>query len=285
METILRNNNITLKINHFWAEINSLLYKNREIIYKKQENFWQRQSPVLFPIVGALEDNSYIFEGQTYHLWQHGFARDMNFDLEDSNHNSATFTLKSWPETYKKYPFDFKLSTRYIILENSIEVHYIVKNIGNTDIFFSLGIHPAFHIWTNIEQYSLVFNKNNEWQKVDRLKNGIIFQRYEENFWDYLSKKTLQLKEKFFEKDAMILRKFWGDSVDFYEKNEKIFTMSWENFPHLGIWKQPNAPFICIEPWDWFADEFEQKWDFTNKWGINKLAPNTEKKYSWKLEF
>jgi len=69
METILRNNNITLKINHFWAEINSLLYKNREIIYKKQENFWQRQSPVLFPTVGALEDNSYIFEGQTYHLW------------------------------------------------------------------------------------------------------------------------------------------------------------------------------------------------------------------------
>ena len=285
METILRNNNITLKINHFWAEINSLLYKNREIIYKKQENFWQRQSPVLFPIVGALKDNSYIFEGQTYHLWQHGFARDMNFDLEDSNHNSATFRLKSWPETYKKYPFDFKLSMRYIILENSIEVHYIAKNTGNTDIFFSLGIHPAFHIWTNIEQYSLVFNKNNEWQKVDRLKNGIIFQRYEENFWDYLSKKTLQLKEKFFEKDAMILRKFWGDSVDFYEKNEKIFTMSWENFPHLGIWKQPNAPFICIEPWDWFADEFEQKWDFTNKWGINKLAPNTEKKYSWKLEF
>lgn len=285
METILRNNNIILKINHFWAEINSLLYKNREIIYKKQENFWQRQSPVLFPIVGALKDNSYIFEGQTYHLWQHGFARDMNFDLEDSNQNSTTFTLKSWPETYKKYPFDFKLSMRYIILENSIEVHYIVKNTGNTDIFFSLGIHPAFHIWTNIEQYSLVFNKNNELQKVDRLKNGIIFQGYEENFWDYLSKKTLQLKEKFFEKDAMILRKFWGDSVDFYEKNEKIFTMSWENFPHLGIWKQPNAPFICIEPWDWFADEFEQKWDFTNKWGINKLAPNTEKKYSWKLEF
>gem|GEM_PF-3743391 len=35
---------------------------------------------------------------------------------------------------------------RYIILENSIEVHYIVKNTGNTDMFFSLGIHPAFHI-------------------------------------------------------------------------------------------------------------------------------------------
>ena len=37
---------------------------------------------------------------------------------------------------------------------------------------------------------------------------------------------------------------------DFYKKNEKIFHMSWENFSHLGIWKQPNAPFICIEPWD-----------------------------------
>ena len=177
---------------------------------------------------------------------------------------------------------NFQFDTQFLKIASKLNT---LKNTGNTDIFFSLGIHPAFHIWTNIEQYSLVFNKNNEWQKVDRLKNGITSQEYEENFWDYLSKKTLQLKEKFFEKDAMILRKFWGDSVDFYEKNEKIFTMSWENFPHLGIWKQPNAPFICIEPWDWFADEFEQKWDFTNKWGINKLAPNTEKKYSWKLEF
>ena len=285
METILQNDNLTLKINHFWAEINSLLYKNREIIHQKEENFWQRQSPVLFPIVGALKDNSYIFEEKKYQLWQHGFARDMDFILVDSNENSATFMLKSSPETLKKYPFDFELSIWYTIFENNIKTEYIVKNTRNSDMFFSLGIHPAFKIWTNIEQYSLVFKENYSHQKIDRLQNGMIFQDYEENFGDYLNKKDLCLQEQFFEKDAMILRNFWGDSIDFCEKNEKIFTMAWENFPHLGIWKQPNAPFICIEPWDWFADEFEQKWDFTNKWGINKLAPNTEKKYSWKLEF
>ena len=285
METILQNDNLTLKINHFWAEINSLLYKNREIIHQKEENFWQRQSPVLFPIVGALKDNSYIFEEKKYQLWQHGFARDMNFLLVESTDSSATFFLWSSEETKKKYPFEFELYIKYIISKNTLEAQYVIKNIDSNTLYFSLGVHPAFKIWTDIEQYSLVFNKNNEWQKVDRLRNWIIFQGYEENFWDYLSKKTLQLKEKFFEKDAMILRNFWGDSIDFCEKNEKIFTMSWENFPHLGIWKQPNAPFICIEPWDGFADEFETKGDFTSKWGINKLPPQAEKKYSWKLEF
>jgi len=185
------------------------LYKNREIIYQKKENFWQRQSPVLFPIVGALKDNSYIFENQEYNLSQHGFARDMNFLLAESTDSSATFFLWSSEATQKKYPFEFKLYIKYIISKNTLEAQYVIKNIDSNTLYFSLGAHPAFKIWTDVEQYSFVFNKNNEWQKVDRLKNGIIFQRYEENFWDYLSKKTLQLKEKFFEKDAMILRKFW----------------------------------------------------------------------------
>ena len=285
METILQNDNLTLKINHFWAEINSLLYKNREIIYQKEENFWQRQSPVLFPIVGALKDNSYIFEEKKYQLWQHGFARDMNFLLVESTDSSATFFLWSSEATQKKYPFEFELYIKYIISKNTLEAQYVIKNIDSNTLYFSLGAHPAFKIWTDIEQYSFVFEKIPTEQKVDRLSGGMISPGLQENLVDYIQDSTIHLQEKYFTTDAMILRNFSENSLDFYKKNEKIFHMSWENFSHLGIWKQPNAPFICIEPWDWFADEFEQKWDFTNKWGINKLAPNTEKKYSWKLEF
>lgn len=41
--------------------------------------------------------------------------------------------------------------------------------------------------------------------------------------------------------------------------------MSWNNFPHLGIWKQPDAPFICIEPWDGFADELGKSGNLATK--------------------
>lgn len=50
--------------------------------------FWGRTAPVLFPIVGALKDNSYRYEGQTYLMGQHGFARDMDFTLTDQTEDS-----------------------------------------------------------------------------------------------------------------------------------------------------------------------------------------------------
>ncbi|NJN35002.1 MAG: hypothetical protein HC817_12845, partial [Saprospiraceae bacterium] len=33
------------------------------------------KSPVLFPIVGGLKDNTYYFKGEKYTLPRHGFAR------------------------------------------------------------------------------------------------------------------------------------------------------------------------------------------------------------------
>mgnify|MGYP001165784531 CR=1 FL=1 len=43
--------------------------------------FRKRHSPVLFPIVGSVWENEYRIDGATYNLTQHGFARDMNFEL------------------------------------------------------------------------------------------------------------------------------------------------------------------------------------------------------------
>lgn len=52
----------------------------------------------------------------------------------------------------------------------------------------------------------------------------------------------------------MIFQDIESKKVDFCLENEKIFTFSFENFPHLGVWKQPNSPFICLEPWDGYVD-------------------------------
>ena len=53
------------------------------------ESFWNRHSPVLFPIVGKLKNNRTIIEGSEYEMGQHGFARDMEF--EEIGENSYVF--------------------------------------------------------------------------------------------------------------------------------------------------------------------------------------------------
>lgn len=69
----------------------------------------------------------------------------------------------------------------------------------------------------------------------------------------------------------MVFLDIEAKKVDFVHKNEKIFTFSYENFPHLGVWKQPNSPFICLEPWDGYVDRVDATGKIEEKAGIQRL--------------
>ena len=47
------------------------IWQNREI--------WNGQSPLLFPIVGRLREDTYALSGKNYRLEKHGFARKLPF--------------------------------------------------------------------------------------------------------------------------------------------------------------------------------------------------------------
>jgi galactose mutarotase-like enzyme len=53
------------------------------------------------------------------------------------------------------------------------------------------------------------------------------------------------------------------------------------DFPHLGLWSDAGAPFLCIEPWQGMDDSVEQE-PFDRKVGIAWLAPGkTEVRRAW----
>lgn len=136
------------------------------------DGFWQRQSPILFPIVGALKDGSYKFDEKIYHLSQHGFARDREWNLVEKTLNSLTFLSGSDNSTYELYPFDFEIRLTYLLSESGLEVRYDVKNTGTKNMYFSLGGHPAFSI-ENISNYSLLFPED-DFILIDELQTGLI---------------------------------------------------------------------------------------------------------------
>lgn len=83
---------------------------------------------MLFPTVGKLKNDEYFIDGKRYSMHQHGFARDMDFEVEEKQQTRAVFVLKSDSETKKAYPFEFVLKIAYTLFENTIETAYTVEN-------------------------------------------------------------------------------------------------------------------------------------------------------------
>jgi len=59
------------------------------------------------------------------------------------------FRFSSNKETLEKYPFEFELFITYTIVGNTLEIGYNVVNKNDSDIYFSLGTHPAFALDVN----------------------------------------------------------------------------------------------------------------------------------------
>ena len=151
MEYTLVNNFLTVKISNHGAEIQSIVdnHTHTEYIWQADPKIWKRHAPVLFPIVGSLKDNQYIYDGKIYNMTQHGFARDMDFEVESQTKDSITFLLKDTPETLKKYPFKFELRVKYTLTDNLVEEKFVVTNQDEKEMIFGIGGHPAFNLKTS----------------------------------------------------------------------------------------------------------------------------------------
>ena len=115
MNYTIENEELILVISSHGAEVRSLKDKKtgREYMWCGDAAYWGRVSPVLFPIVGAVKDNTYRFKDKTYHMSQHGFARDMDFCLTEESEGEIWFCLTEQEATLEKYPFPFVLEIGY----------------------------------------------------------------------------------------------------------------------------------------------------------------------------
>lgn len=276
MQTPLESNSLKVLINNFGAEICSI--KNNdglEFIWQANKDVWARHAPVLFPIVGKLKDDFFIFEGNKYELPQHGFARDMVFEIIQNDSGSCTFQLKSSAETKQKFPFDFIFQINYQLVENKLITGYKVVNPSAKPLFFSLGAHPGFNcpLLPNetFEDYYLEFEKNG-FVKT-HLTNGLLLDTKAKSEFD---NNQLHLKKELFDKDALVFENNQINSISLCssKSNHKI-TLECEDWPYFGIWsKKNNQNFICLEPWYGITDKANSFNEIEKKEGVIVLAPD-----------
>lgn len=281
MTTSISNSELTAEIKHFGAELCSLTNKsNTEFIWAGNPEFWGKHSPILFPIVGTLKNNSFCYDSKEYKLSRHGFARDMEFELTKKEENSATFLLKSTPETLKLYPFEFELFIIYTLKEKCLIIQYEVVNKNKTQMPFSIGAHPAFSLVGNFESYSIEFEQE---ESLDYflLENDLVSNSTQK--MESIDKQ-ITLNYKLFENDALIFKTLKSRSLSILKNSIPILKISFSDFPSLGIWTKNHAPFICIEPWFGYSDTPENSGNLFEKEGIQILNANNTFKASYSIE-
>ncbi|MBX9808851.1 aldose 1-epimerase family protein [Candidatus Gracilibacteria bacterium] len=276
----ISNTEISIVVDSHGAELTSLKKIHTEYLYQKQDGFWQRQSPILFPIVGGLKGGQYEYNENIYSLAQHGFARDMEWECRIDNDSRIICVLRSNAETRLKYPFDFLLTLTYTIYESTLYTEYTIENTSEEDgLIASIGAHPAFATNGNIGEYSLKFSSD-ENLEVDQLDGGLLaFKKIID-----LDNHILHLSEELFEKDALILRGLKTSRIELFKGEKLVFTFDRGNFPHFGIWKQKDAPFICLEPWHGFADTKNSSGILTEKEGLFALEPYESRDFAWFIQ-
>jgi galactose mutarotase-like enzyme len=282
LSTTITNSYLTAEIDHSGAELFSLKTnsKNKEYIWEGNPEFWGKHSPILFPIVGTLKDNSYTYDSVPYHLSRHGFARDGVFELITKNENSATFSLQSTEATLKIYPFDFELQISYVLDGDMLHIHYQVINKGNLKMPFSIGAHPAFSLPGNFENYSLKFEKQ-EPLVYNLLENDLI-----SNSTKTLAKVNdeVPLDYQLFQNDALIFKSLQSNYLTILDAGNPILRVHYDDFPNLGIWTKKEAHFLCIEPWFGYSDSPQSSGKLMDKEGIQVLEPHETFKSKFSIE-
>jgi len=262
--------NLTATISQKGAELISFKKENTEYIWEGNPEFWGKHSPVLFPIVGTLKNNTYTYNGKEYSLSRHGFARDHEFEVYQFDKESITFSLQSSSETFQNYPFVFELRITYLLTHNGLKVTYEVFNNNDFDMPFSIGGHPAFALGKAFEDYSLQFESDTT-LKSYFLSNDLVSDDFQEI---HLDEQLLKLTYSLFEKDALIIKELKSKSIFLMNEGETLLKFNFDDFPNFGIWTKEKAPFLCLEPWFGYSDPTTSSGNIMEKQGIQILKPN-----------
>ncbi|EAF2718259.1 aldose 1-epimerase family protein [Listeria monocytogenes] len=274
----LENEVLLVEMKTAGAELTRIFHKDTglEYLWNADSKFWGRHSPVLFPTVGRLVEDTYLVDGKPYHLGQHGFARDRDFQVIEQTEKSVRFELDADEDSLAVYPYKFKLSIIYTIEKNTVAVSYEVENTDNKRIYFSIGAHPAFNLpltdGTTFEDYYLDFvtEENLETLCLEGPYRSGEIKKVVDKPAQYLP-----LSYDLFKNDALIFEALKQKEMTIKsDKTPHFVKVSFPEFPFVGVWTaKPGTPFLCIEPWYGIADGAGESVELRDKAGIEHLEP------------
>lgn len=265
---------LTAAINPLGAELSSLKDADgRELMTDADPAFWRGRAPILFPIVGRLNDDVLWVGGESYRMEKHGFARRSSFDLAESSPAHALFRMTDSVATREVYPFAFLLEIGFAIDGATLTMTAKIGNPGAVPLPASFGWHPAF-AWplpygAAREDHRILFAAPEPGPLRGLNPDGLIA----EDRPSPVEGAKLKLADALFERDALIWNPVASQALRYGADTGPQLDIAFPDTPRLGIWTKPGARYVCIEPWHGIADRAGFQGEFRDKPGVFEIAP------------
>lgn len=273
----LRNEQISIVVAEKGAELQSIKdEEEKEYLWQGDPKFWPRRSPILFPLVCSVENDTYRVEGKEYHLPRHGFARDKDFTVIRQGEDRVTLALHESEETLKVYPFCFNLAVTYRLNGNRIHVIWHVENTDTKELHFQIGGHPAFNV-PGIE----AGDDLKGCITLDCKEPLVALKSYADGSHEMeevpveAEYGVIEFDNHFFRNDSVKIHNSQvRQAVLLDEDDQPAVTVSFRT-PVIAFWSPfgKQAPFVCIEPWYGIGDPRGYNGEFKDKPLMNHLQP------------
>lgn len=258
---------LTIEISEHGAELTSLRCGGREYLWNGDPTYWNRHSPVLFPVVGKPYNNQLHIDGKVYPMKQHGFARDSEF--EQVNYGPGICFRMIDTDRPDVYPYRFNLEVVYVIQGNTLTVSWYVENQGGQKMYYQIGAHPAFllpdydandHVHGYVRFYD-------NYRSDERAVSPLLTSALEEGNRVPLSggpcrlPHELALTAETFAQDALMIENGrHGQEVSQITLCDKqgrvVLSVDCYDADAYGVWAphKEGCPFVCLEPWQGICD-------------------------------
>lgn len=275
----LQNENLTVKLNQVGAELISVKDSNGlEYIWEANPNHWKRHAPILFPMVGRLKNDEYDYDGTVYTMYQHGFARDSEFEIVTASDDEVVFSLQANANTLKIYPFKFELLVTYTLVGKILQVSMLVINQDEHSMYFSIGAHPGFKVPLSpdketYDDYELTISPEADYPIIQLNQNGLTTTS-QANL--NVNGKPIKVSHELFKNDAKIFDVQAHAQTTIALKSKKSqheVAVTAYNNQYFGVWSTYplQSNFVCIEPWWGIADSENSTGFIKNKNDISRL--------------
>ena len=270
----IENAKIKASVSTMGAELVSLILKKTgtEYLWQGDKTYWTGHAYNLFPICGRLWEGKYTYQGKTYEMNLHGFARKTEYELAEQTDTSLTFRLTDSDVTYAQYPFRFELLLKYTLDGATLKTTFLIENKDEKELIYAVGGHPGFNVplsdGETFGDYTISFAEKCEPEKVLMSERCFCLDGKTEPF-KVRCGKSFKLAHDLFDDDAIFLTNMAREVTLKSGVSKHFVTVSYPEMKYVGFWHAPKteAPYVCIEPWmsipadDGKVDDLETKRD------------------------
>ncbi len=218
--------------------------------------------PILFPNCSKPDGGVHIFDGVAYPIEIHGFADLLPWRVSHAGDDAIELELTANGLTKFVYPFDFKLTMRYTLAGAHAGLTLTVANTGAKTLPFSVGFHPYF--------------------AVSALENVVFAIKAATCSEDAKGQQpnapaAITLTKKPGSADSIRLLTGVESPMKLTDTADgRTVTVDFdENFSNGVLWQQDAEHFVCMEPWNGWANS-------VNEAGKHEeLEPGGQKSFCW----